>query len=599
MAMAALWISTAKLIPWDSLYAYDTVTNSSSNAASFAGDGGNYDGTLYVTGTGDITFSGNLTENTLVIDGNNTVILTGSNSFQSVYLESGTLELGSDSAFGEGTTIYGYGGTLDLDGQALDSSVSLQGSLTLTNSSSSAASFAGNGYGGNLTVEGAGNLTLSGSLVYWSGLTVAGSNTVALSGSNYFGSVQIYSGVLELANSAALGQSTNTAVYGGGGSLDLDGQQLSSSLQLYYSGTLANSSSAAASLNGTIYGNLAVAGPGEIVLDSSVYGSLTMESPGLLVLPNWTSNADLYIANGVVQLAGGFDANAVTIGGGELDLNGNTAEIGRLYGGTGMVTSTLSGATGNLAVGGGNFAGAIDDGSSATAGYGGSFDGYGGSSNGYGGPGIVALEVTNGGTLQLGGDNTYSGSTEIDNGSALVLDSATALGNTSVVFDPNSSGGTLDLNGQQIAATPTLAFGGTLTNSSLSTASFGGNISGDLTVTGRGEITLNGDDYATILTLAGKNTLALNGSNDTQHFVLTSGTLQLVSTGALGDGTVVSASHGAVLDLDGQTLDSAVALDSFAGTLTNSSVTAAAAGRHGQCTTLCEFYSHRYRRHHA
>ena len=502
---------------WDSLYAYDTVTNSSSNAASFAGDGGNYDGTLYVTGTGDITFSGNLTENTLVIDGNNTVILTGSNSFQSVYLESGTLELGSDSAFGEGTTIYGYGGTLDLDGQALDSSITLTDfSATLTNSSWSSASVSGSINANSptsFTVTGNGNITLSGDVNYsYSTLTMDGNNTLILAGSNgyggygcYGGAVNIESGTVQLATSSALAEGTtieaNSGGYGGyggyGGTLDLDGQWLDSSITLAnFAGTLTNSSRTPAGIAGSINADsptsFTVTGIGGITLSGEVdYGASTLNMDGnnTLILSGYGGySGTVNIESGTVQLATSSAlAEGTTV---EASSNGYGG-----YGGYGGATLDLDGQWLDSSITLSNFYGTLTNSSGNSAGVAGSI--YGDLTvTGYG---QITLSGPLSGSLTMAGNKLRSCSAEgtrqhreppltIDSGTVVLAgafyDSATLTVN----------GGTFDLYGNDATIGGLSGYGGVVTNSGSfayltinnyqGTANYYGTIEGNLQVLG-------------------------------------------------------------------------------------------------------------------
>ena len=131
------------------------------------------------------------------------------------------------------TTIEGSG-TLDLNGQSLDSTVSLVNfSGTLANSCTSTATIGGDVAGGNFTVLGSGNIAFSGSLTN-TALTLAANAdmertaiTLEISGTDSGGSIDIEAGTVQLQSTAAL---EGVAISGssGAGTLDLNGQSLNS-----------------------------------------------------------------------------------------------------------------------------------------------------------------------------------------------------------------------------------------------------------------------------------------------------------------------------------------------------------------------------------
>ncbi len=182
------------------------LTNSSYSSASFAGTiNASTQASFTVAGTGDIALSGDVTgsSTTLTIDGSNTVTLSGSNSLNSVTLRPAHCNWGSSTAaLSDYTTVSG-GGTLDLDGQSLDSTIMLDDfSGTLTNSSSTAVDFDGTinaTTSGDLTVDGSGNITLGGSIEGSGSLTKDDSGTLTLTAQNvYSGDTTIEGGILEV-----------------------------------------------------------------------------------------------------------------------------------------------------------------------------------------------------------------------------------------------------------------------------------------------------------------------------------------------------------------------------------------------------------------
>ncbi len=142
-------------------------------------------------------------------------------------------------------------------------------------------------------------------------------------------------------------------------------------------------------------------------------------------------------------------------------------------------------------------------------------------------------------TLTLNGPSTYTGTTNITNGT-VVVGNASALGSVAggtVV----SNDGTLDLAGQSVGAEPLTLSGtgvggdGALINSSATAASISGNVTraGDTTV-GSGNITLSGGFTAStyVLTKIGTGTLTLSGSTDNVGLgaAVSAGTLVLAKT---------------------------------------------------------------------
>ncbi len=320
-----------------------TLTNSNSTAATFDGTiNASNQASFTVAGTGDIALSGDITgsSTTLTIDGSNTVTLSGSNSLNSVTLVSGTLQLGSSTALSDYTTVSG-GGTLDLDGQSLDSTIMLDDfSGTLTNSSYSSVNFAGTinaDSSDSFTVAGSGNISLSGD-VSTTTLTVDGGNTVSLGGTNSIDNIDLESGTLQLAGSGALSEGASVSTYLGDGTLDLDGQSLDSTISLdNFSGMLTNSSSTAASFAGTInadnQGSFAVSGSGDVTLSGDITGSygttLTVNGSNTVSLSGSNSIENVDLESGALQLvsASALSADATIVGysgNGTLDLDGQS-----------------------------------------------------------------------------------------------------------------------------------------------------------------------------------------------------------------------------------------------------------------------------------
>ena len=156
------------------------------------------------------------------------------------------------------------------------------------------------------------------------------------------------------------------------------------------------------------------------------------------------------------------------------------------------------------------------------------------------GGGALSLVKNGSGTLTLGGNNSFTGTTNVNAGT-LILGNANALGSTAggtFVAD----GATLDLGGQAVGAEPLTIIGagvggnGALINSGASAASFAGTVtaSAPFRVGGSGDITLSGsvNGANNVLTKIGNNTLTLSGTTDNNSLAVTvnSGTVVLAKT---------------------------------------------------------------------
>ncbi|MET0263082.1 MAG: autotransporter-associated beta strand repeat-containing protein, partial [Rariglobus sp.] len=168
----------------------------------------------------------------------------------------------------------------------------------------------------------------------------------------------------------------------------------------------------------------------------------------------------------------------------------------------------------------------------------------------------AGVSATNdgGGTLVLGGNNTFAGAVTVTGGT-LRTDHANALGSTAGATTVGN-GATLDIHGQAIGAEAVGIRGvgvggaGALVNTSATKASLSGNVTmaANTTIGGTGDITLGGvvAGNAFALTKLGAGQLTLNGVNTY------TGTTT-VSAGALGG--IGSISTGAVTFATGTTLN--------------------------------------------
>ncbi len=245
-------------------------------------------------------------------------------------------------------------------------------------------------------------------------------------------------------------------------------------------------------------------GAGTVNLNkASSSGTHAIGGPGLTVNPGATAKLT---GTGGDQI---YDSSGVTING-TLDLSGNSETISGLNG-SGTVTTTLSGGTPTLTVSGsgGAFTGTIQSGTNGSitltqSGSGSQSVGCITRNNGTGGPTINV----NGGTLTLNGtaDNAFAGAT-VASGATLLLAKTSTSGVHAIgggltvnsgglaeltgtggdqIYDGTGvtlNGGTFDLNGNSETVSSLAFSGGTLQNSSGTTA----------TLTDTGTLTMNGN----------------------------------------------------------------------------------------------------------
>lgn len=564
--------------------------------------------------------------------------LSGANEYTGITtVSAGTLKLGSTAALGTaaaGTTV-ASGAVLDMNGvnYAAAEALTLNGTGisalgALINSSATGAAFAGlitlgsatsiKGDAGAITVGNAGIITGGGfdlTLGGGAGGTLAsilGTNTGSLSkidagswmlsGANtYTGATTISAGTLKLNNAAALGTTAAGTTVVAGSVLDLNGINYTTAEPLTLNGTgissggaLINDGGAATfaglvtlgsassikggaglitlSHTGTITGatfDLLLGGAAGGTLNSilgTTTGGLTKSDAGSWTLSGsntFTGTATFSAGTLKLGAAGVIpDACAVTLSG-TLDMNGFSETIGSLAG-TGTVDNTGGAGTFTLTAGGDNsnttFSGVIQNTSQT-----------------------IALTKEGTGVWTLSGTNTHTGLTTINAGS-MKLGNTAALGST-LSGTSITSGANLDLNGINYSAAEALTLngtgistGGAISNSSATTATFGGLIalgsassiiggSGSINVTNTGTIsgaalglTLGGAQAnntfygklgtgSGILTKTGSGTWTLSGSNTLTVSSLT------IASGILNLGSALTHSVSTTLSLSGGGLD--------------------------------------------
>ncbi len=161
--------------------------------------------------------------------------------------------------------------------------------------------------------------------------------------------------------------------------------------------------------------------------------------------------------------------------------------------------------------------------------------------------GTGTLSKTGAGTLILGGNNTYSGATNINAGK-LVASSTNAIGDTSAVTIANVSGATLALSSSETIGSLT---GGGTTGGTVNLNSF------VLTTGGTNASTsfdglITGSTGGLIKTGTGTMVLTNNSSNYGGTTTVSAGELIMAASNALGTGTV-NVANGAMLTLSNAT----------------------------------------------
>ncbi|MEI6604310.1 MAG: autotransporter-associated beta strand repeat-containing protein [Verrucomicrobiota bacterium] len=484
--------------------------------------------------------------------------LSGSNTYSGpTTIATGTLAIGSNTGLSPNSTvtINGPSGFLDVNGfnATMDG---LLGTGTITNNGASDATLTAGAAGGSSTFSG---VIQDGSKVL--SLTKSGVGTLTLNGINtYSGTTTISNGTLSVANPGAggnLGSASSAIVLGD--AINKGTLSYSSNADLSYTrGLTVNAGGGEMDITSTgktltlmtggvsTSGTYTLGGAGNAVINSVISGTggFTKANTGTLLLGSAnTYCGDTTISSGTLQLGNltalpsGTDKGNLLLNA-TLDVNNLSITVNGLSG-AGVLTNS-AGSPVTLTVGAnnasGNFTGVIQDGS-----------------------GITSLTKIGGGTLLLGGVNTYSGNTAITGGTLQIgnsyaIASGSNKGNVSL-----GSGGTLDLNNCNLTLNG-LSGSGTITNNSgvavLTTgandqsSSFSGNLQ-------------NGSSGILGLTKTGVGTLTLSGTNTfSGATTLAGGTLAMGSDTALSSHSTLTVNNAGTLDLNGHL----ITIDGLAGT---------------------------------
>ncbi len=508
-------------------------------------------------------FTGTIADGTAAVaitkSGTGTLTLSGNNTYGgATTLSAGVLDLQSSTALGTtaGATTVASGAAIQIDGSGLSiaepvtsligTGISTTGAIrNLANNNSWTGLLTmgaggatiqndagiltlGGGFAGNtrpLTVQALSDVVISGAIATTSGtLTKTGSGTLTLSGTNtYTGVTTLSAGVLDLQSSAALGTAAGATSVASGTAILVDGSGLSIAEPV--------------TLNGT---GISGAGALRNLANSNTWsGAVTLGSASTVTSAGGTFTISATVATAGFVLT--IDGSGATI-----KSTGAISGIGSLtqtaVGGlTSTVANTFSGATninaGTFKVGIANAIGSI---SAMTIASGATFDlnGFSDAVGSLAGAGSVTNTGASAGTLTSGANN---GSTTF---------SGVASDGTSAVLLAKSGSGTLTLSGTNTYTGNTTVSAGVL---DLQNSAALGTTAGTTSVTSGAAIQVDGSG------LSFAEPLTLNGTG-----VLAAGALRNLANNNSWTGTI--------------TLGAAARINSDAGTLTLSAITATAIG---------------------
>jgi len=332
---------------------------------------------------------------------------------------------------------------------------------------------------------------------------------------------------------------------------------------------LTGSSNAASGVSGA----LTVAGD---TLNFQYNGSTV---PRIQNSPNGTQKPTYTVSNSIVISTGSLELSNSSNNNGIFTLSGSISGAGSLWK-TGNGTAYLSGTstfTGDLLIQRSPSGGGVVLSGGALLGTGGTFVGnvlttsttvlalsyqssqtqtisgtiYGGASSGT----MTSLEVnTSAGTLRLFGNNTYSGTTAVRQGT-LVLGNANALGSGTAGTNAGTllTGGTIDVNGQSIPAAEALissSFASLVNTNTGTAAAWAGTVSasGTLGLGGDGNLTVGGA-LTGVGTVAktGTGTVTLSTASYTGTTGVAAGTLVFGAGSSMNSAGAINVASGATL----------------------------------------------------
>jgi autotransporter-associated beta strand protein len=474
--------------------------------------------------------------------------ITGFDNHGGLSLDAGrSITIGAFTNESDGTLILGAGATLISTNLNLIAGSTITGAGSL--SSGSAAYSLASG-------------SISAALAGTGGLTKTGNGTLTLTGANsYTGGTNITGGTLAIAFGALGGGDVHMAE---GTTIQFTGGSFTTSNSFFINGDpVFDVASGTQTINSVIADDTSAAPPVPGVVEKTGAGELLLTGANTYTGGTIISAGTLTV--GVATVRDGFGAilssavgtGAVTLDGGTLSSNAYQPIYNAI-----QVNST---------------GGTLDSGAVT-------FEVDGNITNGTGGPGTLTIAGTSGGTVILGGTNTYSGATLVAAGAALQpssFDSLSANSNYTV-------NGTLNL--RQLG-------GGDFTIKSLSgTGNVTNTLAGNSTLVIATAAAQTATFDGAISDFGGGNPhvgIAINGAG-TQKFTqsnnysggttLTAGTLEVANAGALGSGQVTF--NGGTLKTDGAYgIGNAIRLDAGGGTIDNGSNAIALSGNITDGTT--------------
>lgn len=532
-----------------------TWNNTQNSGGSNWNNGGKYDYFYNLDGvtfndTGSPSHTVNLTTanspGSVTVNTSSAYTFSGAGSIAgsgSLLLSGGTLDLGTVNTYSGGTSI-NAGTTLQTEvANALPSSgtVMVAGTLDLNGNNQSIGAFSDNGSATTSIISTTGTPTL----------TVNGGG--AISGTTTLGTLglTVSGGTLNITGTLTGG--TTIATSGAG----VISESAAGTIGGASTGVTQGSSGTSTLSNANTYGGLTTVSAGTLIAsNNAALGSSSSATGGLLLNPSTSAAVDFTSSNPMLASLAGTSGGSIVLGNG--------------VGGS-PTTLTITGAG---AGSGTTFNGVISDLPGGNAAAIGSLTLTGGSLTLGGANSYTGTTSINAGTLTLNSTQTTSGQTFL-NGGALVINSGQALENSLVNLSSGTAGfgatptsasfggleGSVNLSLSNTAATPA---GVALSLSTTGNLTYTGNLTGlgSVSLAGAGTQTLGGANTYTGTTSNGIGTLDITGSLGTA----------LAPSGAITTGNSALTTN-STMNLSGDGIyASALTLDSGAGSGTVTSV---------------------------